>query len=395
MTSPMTSLPSIGLQAVAVSVPDRVVTNDHWRQNHPALLAKAEERLWMWKSADMAEGSEAFNRAMAPYVRDPFRGAVQRRLLTPDDPRTSLPFEVEAASQALEAAGLAAEDVDLLICTSFAPDVRRSDQSVGGAAFVARELGLTGAAWNLETACSSMLLAFQTACSLVQAGQYQRALVVTSTFYSRSTVESEPIGWGVGDAAVALVVGHVAAGTGHLGSHSINSSATCGTIITDVEIDGDGHPYFHMKATKTASTVLRDVSEPYLKECTAAALARAGVGLADVDFFVFNTPLAWYADFCARALGVDASRTISVYPLYANVGAVLPGINLHHAAFWGKIRKGDLVLIYTVGSVSSCCAAVLRWGDVALGPLPDGASLETLELLAAEGRDSSRAANAA
>lgn len=384
-----TSMPSVGIQAIAVSVPDRVVTNDHWRRNYPEVIAKAEERLWMWKPDDMKEGSPAFNRAMAPYVRDPFRGVVERRLMAPDDPRTSVDFEVDAVSQALEAAGLGADDFDLLICTSFGPDVKRADQSVGGAAFVARELGYRGAAWNLESACSSMLLAFQTACSLVHSGQYRRVVVVVSNIYSRVTVESEPIAWGIGDAAVALVVGQVPAGTGHLGSHSINSSLTCGAIVTDVDLDEEGRPRFHMRATKRASRELRDISEPYLKECVGVALERAGVGLSEIDFCVFNTPLAWYAEFCALALGLEPESTVSVYPLYANVGAVLPGMNLHHAAHWGKIRPGDLVLMYTVGSVSSCCAAVVRWGDVALGRLPRGASLEILERLAAEGRGTS------
>ncbi len=393
--SPISSLPSVGLQAIAVAVPDHVLTNDHWRRNYPDLVAKAEERLWMWKPADMDEGSEAFNRAMAPYVRDPFRGAVQRHVLLPDDPRTSVELGVEAASKALGSAALKADDVDLLICTSFGPNTDEPDQSVGGAAFVAQELGLEGAAWNLESACSSLLLAFQTACSLVQSGQYQRALLVTSNIYSRVTSEAEPIGWGIGDAAVALVVGHVEAGTGQLGSYSINSSVTCGSIVTAVELDGEGRPCFRMKATKKAPQVLRDISEPYLKRCSDEALRRAGVELSDIDFCIFNTPLAWYADFCALALGVDASRTISVYPLYSNVGAVLPGINLHHAAHWGKIKKGDLVLIYTVGSVSSCCAAVLRWGDVALGPLPEDVTLDKLEALTAEAREGFRESRAA
>lgn len=382
-----THLPSVGLRAIAVSVPDRILTNDHWRRNYPELVAKAEEHLWMWKPSDMKEGSEAFNRAMMPYVRDPFRGAVERRLMAPEDPRTSLHFEVEAASMALEAAVLEAEDIDLLICTSFGPDPNRPDQSVGGAAFVAREIGLEGAAWNLESACSSLLVAFQTACSLVKAGQYRRALVVASNVYSRITDETEPIGWGIGDAATALVVDQVPDGTGHLGSHSVNTSVTCGAIVTDLELDSAGRPRYHMRATKKASRELRDISEPYLKRCTDQAIRQAGVELSDIDFCVFNTPLAWYADFCSLALGIDPGRTISVYPLYANVGAVLPGINLHHAACWGKIKKNDLVLMYTVGSVSSSCAAVLRWGDVALGPLPAGASLEKLESLAAEARE--------
>ena len=95
-------------------------------------------------------------------------------------------------------------------------------------------------------------------------------------------------------------------------------------------------------------------------EAVCRAAARAGVDLAEIDHFVFNTPLAWYARFCARVLGADPSRTLSVYPLYANVGPALLGLNLLHAAHWREFRPGDLVLLYTVGSVSSCSASVLR-----------------------------------
>ena len=42
------------------------------------------------------------------------------------------------------------------------------------------------------------------------------------------------------------------------------------------------------------------------------------------------------------------------------------------------------MLLYTVGSVSSCSAAVMRWGDVGLGALPEGTSLELLEAFEAE-----------
>ncbi|NIR62044.1 MAG: 3-oxoacyl-ACP synthase, partial [Gammaproteobacteria bacterium] len=62
---------------------------------------------------------------------------------------------------------------------------------------------------------------------------------------------------------------------------------TCGTIITDLELDGEGRPRYHMRATKKASRELRDISEPYLKRCTGEALRQAGVELSDVDFCVF------------------------------------------------------------------------------------------------------------
>jgi 3-oxoacyl-[acyl-carrier-protein] synthase-3 len=369
---------SIGLKSVGVSVPDRVLTNDHWRRHHPQLVSEAEERIWMWKKpTQWTEGSEAFNREMAPYVKDPFRGAMERRFLKPGE--SSLTLEVKAATDAIEAAGLEPEDVDLLICTSFLPD----STGIGGATFLARELGLRGGAWNLESACSSGLIAFRTACSLVASGQHENVLVVTSCTYSRVTVEDDPISWGIGDAATAMVVGEVEEGAGLLGSHTVHSADTCGAVAYHLELGEDGEPYFRLRTGKTAAKLLRSTSERYLKECTDRALEEAGVELADVDHFVFNTPLAWYSKFCARALGVDVGRTLSVYPLYANVGPALLGLNLLHAAHWRKFVPGELVLMYTVGSVSSCCATVVRWGEVGLGPLPRGVTLHRLQELEA------------
>ncbi|HMJ16017.1 MAG TPA: 3-oxoacyl-[acyl-carrier-protein] synthase III C-terminal domain-containing protein, partial [Polyangiaceae bacterium] len=74
---------------------------------------------------------------------------------------------------------------------------------------------------------------------------------------------------------------------------------------------------------------------------------------------------------CARALGIDSERVINTYPKYANMGpALLPG-NLYQAARENPIKKGDLVLMYSIGSVSSSGAMVVRWGDTALGTPPE------------------------
>lgn len=370
---------AIGLQSVGVSVPDRILDNDHWRRHHPQMISDVEGRIWMWrKPMEWSEGSEAFNREMAPYVRDPFRGARQRRYMESDG--SALELELTAAWDALKAAKLAPEDVDLLICSSFQADVH----GIGNAAFLARDLGLRGAAWNLESACSSALVAFQTACSLVESGQYRNVLAVSSCSYSRATVEHDPISWGVGDAASAMVVGEVDEGTGYLGGHTVHTAETCEAVAYHLEPTGDGPPRMRIRTGKQTAEILRGTSESYLKECCHGALESAGLVLSDIDHFVFNTPLAWYAAFCARTLGIDSNKTMSVYPLYANVGPALLGLNLLHAAHWREYQPGDLVLLYTVGSVSSCSAAVMRWSDVGLGALPEGTSLELLEAFEAE-----------
>jgi len=140
-------------------------------------------------------------------------------------------------------------------------------------------------------------------------------------------------------------------------------------FVIDVDASAGSHRLV-TRANSLANRMARDTAEPYLRQCVAGALDRANLALRDIDFFVFNTPTAWYAAGCARVLGIGADRYTSVYPRYANIGAALMPATLLHAAHEGRVKAGDRVLLYSVGSTSTAAAAVLRWGDVALAPLP-------------------------
>jgi 3-oxoacyl-[acyl-carrier-protein] synthase-3 len=129
-----------------------------------------------------------------------------------------------------------------------------------------------------------------------------------------------------------------------------------------------------MQVKKGTNKVISETAARLLRTCCEGAVAASGVTLQDIDFFVFNTPTAWFASFCTRVLGIDPERTINVYPLYANIGSALALANLYHAAKQGKIRENDLVLVYGFGAASSASACVMRWGNVALGPLPHNQS---------------------
>src|SRR5262249_49146791 len=149
----------------------------------------------------------------------------------------------------------------------------------GGAAPLARALGLQGSAWNLESACSSTLLGLQTASALLRTGQHRRALIVTSCTYSRVTVENDPMSWGIGAASSALIVDSEKEGFGGLGSHALHSGDTCGAVAYHLEKDPQGAPYFRMRTGKEAARLLRETAEPYLRACCEGALERAGVAL--------------------------------------------------------------------------------------------------------------------
>ncbi len=356
---------SAGMKSLAVSFPSEVRTNDYFRAKCPALVADAEQRTLakVWRR-DVAP-TDAFAKEMLAYVDDPFRGTVERRVLPPGG--TALSLETRAAKDALSAAKMSPGDVDLMIVCSFLPD----QLGVGNSAFLARELGLKRAAWNIETACSSAIVAFETACALVQAGQYKNVLVVISCTYSRAADESDTLAWFLGDGATAFVVAPVPRGEGLLGQHTVHTAETCDTFYYRGASDDSGATKIQIQCSASTGRVLHETAEPYLRACCAGAAESAGVKLSDIDFFVFNTPTAWNHAFAARALGIDLAKTISTYPSYGNIGPALVPVNLFHAAAEGKIKPGDVVMLYAIGSVSSATASVIRWGDVALGARPD------------------------
>ena len=68
---------------------------------------------------------------------------------------------------------------------------------------------------------------------------------------------------------------------------------------------------------------------------------------------------------------MSPDKTISVFPRNGNMGAAMMPANLHLAAQTKKIKPGDLVMVYGVGSVAAASAAVMRWADVRLGECPE------------------------
>jgi 3-oxoacyl-[acyl-carrier-protein] synthase-3 len=352
-----------GIKAIGVSHPETVRTNAYYEERYPDRVAAIAEKSLgkLWSASDPnapKPRTDAFSVEMAAYLNDPFRGTVERRVVREGE--TALSLEKAAAERALTAAKMTANDVDLMIVTSFQPD----QLGVGNAAFLARALGMKRPAWNLESACSSSVVSLHTACGLVASGQYERILVVASCTYSRNADDSDSVSWFLGDGAGAMVVGVEEAKHGLLGMHTLPTTETCDTFY--YALDGGGARMV-MQCTPSSGKILAETAEPHLLACVEGAAKKAGVRTSDIDFLVCNTPTAWFSAFAARALRIDPAKTISTFPKTGNIGCALMPANLHAAAREKKIKKGDLVCVYSVGSVSTASAAFLRWGDVAVG----------------------------
>ncbi|MEM9903525.1 MAG: 3-oxoacyl-[acyl-carrier-protein] synthase III C-terminal domain-containing protein [Cyanobacteria bacterium P01_D01_bin.44] len=357
----------VGIRSLALSFPRQIRTNDYWRKKYPDLVGQSKpRRVRVSRPLDYTDnnsGLDIWSQAVFPYLPDPFRGAVERRVLERDE--SALTLEYQVAQEALEAAKLSSKEVDLAIIASlFSEQV-----GPGNAAYLARQLELCCPAWSLESTCSSALVALQTARALVQAGEYRKVLVIVSHIGSNSTDEEDTLSWSVGDAAGAFVVDSLQPNQGILSSKIIPTTVTCDAYAHEMVIDVQGIPRIRTRTGGNAS-LLAETAVDFARTCCEDAIASAGITLDQINFFAFNTPTAWYASVCAQALGIDSERTLNLYPRYANIGPVSAIASLYHAAQSGRLRANDLVLIYTNGAAATAAATVMRWGDVALGSVP-------------------------
>lgn len=359
---------AVGIRSLAVSFPSIIRTNEYWHKKFPHLfpqekLRKAKVSTKFVESTCDPNGLDIWSQEVAPYLSDPFRGSVERRVLGSDE--SSLMLEYCAAKDALDAAKLSPNEVDLMIVASlFGEHI-----GPGSASYLAYQLELHCPAWNLESTCSSALVALQNAYAFVQNGLYRNVLVVVSQIGSHTVDEEDTLSWSMGDGAGAFVVDLLRPNQGILSTKIVNTAETRGAYCHELTMDAQGKPWIRTRTGENISS-LAETSVDFVRKCCSDAVTSAGLTLEQIDFFAFNTPTAWYASVCKRALGIDPERTINLYPRYANIGSVLPISNLYHAAQAGKIRENDLVLVYTNGATATAAATVMRWGDVALGSVP-------------------------
>ncbi|MDX7989967.1 3-oxoacyl-ACP synthase III family protein [Xenorhabdus sp. Reich] len=365
---------SVGIQAIAVHLPDGVRTNSWWD--------KAASPPQNATSSAMASTSNGlFNRrkinpydaAMERYLEDPFFGSIERRVVTQSE--GSVELGTEAARRVFDAAGVSPNEVDCLISVSMFPDRIGS----GDAGYLAQALGTGGGAFNVEATCGGSMSGLLTACAWVQAGLKERILVVTTSRLSQA-IEADDVTLRLcGDASAAFLIGPVKNGFGLLGAESLHTGNTCGTWLLDAVEDTSGTTSsgqkIRLRVDPSISHVLRATAEPYLVQTTKGALAKAGLELQDIDFLVVNTPTAWHAEFSANVLGIEPDRVVNTFPQVANIGPVLMPFNAYTAAADGRIKPGDNVLMYGFGGQAEASAAVFRWPHVILAAPPKEASI--------------------
>ncbi len=265
-----------------------------------------------------------------------------------------------AARAALDDAGLAPEDIDLIILATSTPDQTFPATAVT----IQAELGIThGAAFDVQAVCSGFVFALTTADNYLKSGMFKRALVIGAEAFSR-ILDWEDRSTCVlfGDGAGAVVVE----------AQKLNGVMTDrGILATCLRSDGryrdklyvDGGP----SSTGTVGHLRMDGPEVFrhavtkISEVIGTTLDQAGYKASDIDWFVPHQANKRILDGAAKKLGLDKDRIIITLDKHANTSAASIPLALNTARADGRIKTGDLVLLEAMGGGFTWGAVLLRW----------------------------------
>ncbi len=283
-----------------------------------------------------------------------------RHLAGPDE--TTATLARDAASAAIAAAGLSAQDIDLIVLATATPD----QTFPATATKVQAMLGIDDCvAFDVAAVCSGFLYAVQVADSMLRTGVHARALVIGAETFSRILDwEDRTTCVLFGDGAGAIVL------EAQESADDVSSPGARGILAAKLHADGrhnellyvDGGP----STTGTVGKLRMKGREVFRHAVTnlSAVMAEAlkGIDLTpdQVDWVVPHQANARILDATARKLGLPAERVIVTVDQHANTSAASVPLALDTAVRDGRIKPGHLVVLEAMGGGFTWGAAVLR-----------------------------------
>lgn len=290
-------------------------------------------------------------------------GIRQRHIVEPGVATSDL--GTEAAVKAIANAGLSPDDIGVIIVGTVTPDMMFPST----ACLIQHKIGAHHAwGFDLSAACSAFTYSLTTASQLVASGAHEHALVVGADVMS-SIIDYKDRATCVifGDGAGAVVVSAARPGSPQM-------------LDFEHEIDGGGGEALCMPAggsLKPASHETVDQRLHYVKqdgqtvfkfavrkteEIARRILERNGLTAADIDLFVSHQANRRIIQSATEKLGVDPSKVIINIERFGNTTAATIPLALDDAIITGRLKKGQLVLLASVGAGFTVGAVLLRWG---------------------------------
>ena len=259
---------------------------------------------------------------------------------------------VEAARRAIEAAGVVADDLDLIIVATSTPDMVFPST----ATMVQHKLGTAGCpAFDVQAVCSGFIYALTVADSMIRAGSARKALVIGAEVFSRILDFKDRTTCVLfGDGAGAVVIG---------------ASNEPGILATDIHADGKHRDILCVPGHVSGGSVLGDpvlkmdgqavfkLAVGVLEETARASLAKAGLQDSDIDWLIPHQANIRIMQSTARKLKMPAEKVVVTVDQHGNTSAASIPLALDAAVRDGRIQRGQHLMLEGVGGG-------FTWGSV-------------------------------
>ncbi|MBD7960708.1 MULTISPECIES: beta-ketoacyl-ACP synthase III [Comamonas] len=261
---------------------------------------------------------------------------------------------LEASRKAIEAAGVTAADIDLIIVATSTPDMVFPST----ACILQNKLGVHGCpAFDVQAVCSGFVYALTVADSMIRSGAASRALVVGAEVFSRILDFNDRttcVLFGDGAGAVVLEASEepgilacdLHADGRHVGILCVPGHVSGGEVLGSPLLTMDGQAVF-----KLAVGVLEKAAH--------AALAKAGKTEADIDWLIPHQANIRIMQSTARKLKLSMDKVIVTVDQHGNTSAASIPLALDYGVRNGQVKKGDTVMLEGVGGG-------FTWGAVLL-----------------------------
>jgi 3-oxoacyl-[acyl-carrier-protein] synthase III len=281
-------------------------------------------------------------------------GIRERRRAEPDERLSD--YATRVGRKALEAAGVPAAEIDLVLVATVSQD----ELTPNTAPIVADALGTNGAgAIDVGAACTSFLSGLSLGTSQIESERADRVLLIGADFITRivnyDDKRSAPL---FADAAGAVVLGAGEPGQGAVGPIVLGSDGSqARTLFAPLStrmIEMNGPEVFKHAVAR-------------MGEATVEAVALAGLGLEEIDLFVFHQANARITKSLGERLGLDPERVVDCIEMLGNASAATLPIALEIAQADGRLKPGAQVLLSAFGAGFTWGGGVVQWGGGADG----------------------------
>ena len=286
-----------------------------------------------------------------------------KRKMIQDSSDTTVTLGVKASLKVMKNSGLKGSDIDMIIFSSQFPEYTMPTQAM----IVHNAIQGKAEAMVMDSNvnCVGMIVALDNAARyLLQRKDFKRALVVGSDYATIHCKKDDELTYPMfGDCACAMILE--------------KTEEDCGIIGSEYYTNSDKYNLVKYPACGSASLYNNDINEndkkilwtpfdgsfiiKHAKKSVDKLLEENNLKISDIKAFCFSQFALPIINGCIKEFNVDTNKFIYIGDKYGYTGTSSPFITLYEAIEDGKVKRGDYVVFWSVGTNWTTCAVLLKY----------------------------------